>query len=235
MKTKTQQGFTLIELLVVITIIAILASLALPALSKVQEKGYQTKGINNARQIITTLKIYASENNGSYPGATTGDSKAADANEAFREFFSSGILNTETIFGCPNSANGNPDGKIGTSPDFSQALEGGENHWALTGDQSDSSNGSMPIVYENAKDTAWPPTWETSATAGNKKGRAWSGAKIIIGTNDASVQIMKLTTDGKLAGNQTATAKNLSAEKNLFDQAVGDGGEPPTVLDVKTK
>lgn len=235
MKTRTQQGFTLIELLVVITIIAILASLALPALGKVQEKGYQTKGINNARQILTTLKIYASENNGSYPGSSTGDSKAADSNEAFRELFASGIINAESIFGCPNSSDGNPDGKIGTAPQFTDALVGGENHWALTADQSDSAPGSMPIVYENPKAAAWPPTWDSSPTAGNKSGRAWSGGKIIIATNDVSVQIMKLTSDGSLAGNQTASSTKLDAKDNLFEQAVGDGGTPPTVLASKAK
>ncbi len=67
MKHRIQQGFTLIELLVVITIIAILASLAVPTFSKIQERGNQTKGINNCRQVITTMRLYSSDNNGNYP------------------------------------------------------------------------------------------------------------------------------------------------------------------------
>ena len=67
MKTQMQKVFTLIELLVVITIIAILASLAVPTFGRIQERGNITKGISNARQIITALRIYSSDHSGNYP------------------------------------------------------------------------------------------------------------------------------------------------------------------------
>ena len=82
MKTRIQQGFTLIELLVVITIIAILASLAVPTFAKIQEKGNQTKAINNCRQIITTLKLYSGDNGGTYPMGTT--PAPTTSNDAFK-------------------------------------------------------------------------------------------------------------------------------------------------------
>src|SRR5690606_21782662 len=66
-KRLNKKGFTLIELLVVITIIAILASLAVPTFGRIQERGNITKGISNCRQIITALRIYASDNGGNYP------------------------------------------------------------------------------------------------------------------------------------------------------------------------
>lgn len=234
MKTRTQQGFTLIELLVVITIIAILASLAVPTFAKIQEKGNQTKGISNCRQIITAMRIFASENSGNYPGSSAASGNAGsttDSNTAFQELFTGGVLNNETIFGCPNSLDGNPDGKLGASPDYSDALKEKENHWALTQDQTDSSSGSIPLVFEAATGSGWDPTWDVSASAGNKKGRAWSGAKIIIGTNDSAVAIMKLTSNGQLAGNQNATGKNLSAKENAFAQNKGDA--EPTILSPK--
>ena len=67
MKTKINQGFTLIELLVVITIIAILASLAVPTFNVINDKAQQMKGTSNARQIIMSMKAYASDNAGAYP------------------------------------------------------------------------------------------------------------------------------------------------------------------------
>jgi len=67
MKKKTTAAFTLIELLVVIAIIAVLASIALPVFSSVQTKGAQTKALSNGKQIALALRLYASDNNGTYP------------------------------------------------------------------------------------------------------------------------------------------------------------------------
>src|SRR5215210_8042066 len=67
MKTIKQSAFTLIELLVVISIIAVLAGIALPVFSQVQERGAQTKDLSNAKQIGLACKLYATDNNGTYP------------------------------------------------------------------------------------------------------------------------------------------------------------------------
>ena len=62
-------GFTLIELLVVIAIIALLASILFPVFNKAREKARQTTCLNNQRQIITSVLIYAQDNDEMIPAA----------------------------------------------------------------------------------------------------------------------------------------------------------------------
>jgi len=224
MKTKRNHAFTLIELLVVITIIAFLASLAVPAYNGIQRMGNQTKGVNNCKQIILALKQFSKDNNSQYSDSVTNPQTggvASSSNDALRFLIQEEIVADERIFGCP--AGYNPDGNIGVAPNYAMALIPGENHWAMTGGQTDATQGNMPLVFENPVSPGWPPQWNADVAGQIRPGRTWPGGEVIIGRNDGSVQVEKL--QGKRG---TVGPKVMAGGMDSFTQA--SKGQPQRVL-----
>lgn len=226
MKTKRNHAFTLIELLVVITIIAILAALAVPTYNAVHTLANQTRGVNNARQIIVSMKLFSKDHNSQYPDSVVNPltgSFAQNANDAFRLMIQEKIVTDERIFGCP--AGFNPDTNIGQGPNYGSALMPGENHWAMTGNQTDTAVGNMPLVFENPVSPNWPPVWNADVAGQISPGRTWTGGKIIIGRNDGSVAVENLAGTSGLVGPRV-----MAGGENLFTQA--SQGIPQRILQV---
>jgi prepilin-type N-terminal cleavage/methylation domain-containing protein len=85
-----EEGFTLIELLVVMLILGILAAIAIPTFFNQREKAQDSDAKAMARTAQTAIETYATDNGGSYSGATpaildglepTIDALATDVNQ----------------------------------------------------------------------------------------------------------------------------------------------------------
>lgn len=161
----------------------------------ISKQGVQMRGVMNCKWIILSLKQFSKDNGSAYPDAGPAAVSAKSANRVFRRLFEERIATDERIFGCPNSVFV-PDINIGMAPDFAKALTPGECHWMLLKLQTDTSAADASIVVENALNASWPPKWDVSGQSGNKRGRVWKGNKIIIGRNDGSVAVEKLSPDG---------------------------------------
>ena len=199
---------------VVVAIVLAVIGAAIPAFNGVSPRARQMQAASNCRQIIISITSYASDHGGKYP-------QGATANEAFRELFKGGQLEVEQVFTSPAS----PyvcDNNIGAEPDYKQALEAGENHWAMTKDLNDSAPGDWPLVFENPAVSSWPPLWDTRLQGVAKPGRVWKGSKIIVGSVDGSVHFDKLNDNDAMA-----TLAPIKDSKNLFELA-----GPHEILDV---
>jgi hypothetical protein len=173
---------------VVFALVALVGALV-PTLNSVAPRANQSMAVSNCQQILFMLNMYASDFGGKYPDMI--DPAPTTSNQAFLVLIRDGTARDERLFGCPVSKFV-PDGKIGTAPDYSLALEAGENHWAMTKGVMQGSSSHMPLVFENPLVASWPPVWDATNPSKPVKGRVWRGGKVIIGFNDTSVQAVKI-------------------------------------------
>jgi prepilin-type N-terminal cleavage/methylation domain-containing protein len=181
---KRWSAFTLIELLVVIAIIAILAGTAMPALTQALRTGKQTRATSDVRQVAMALKLYATDNEGSYPSRITEPNATMNtSNDAFRVLIPS-YVDTETIFTVPGSKAGpKADNRMDTP---SQVLARGENHWAYVSGLNSSSNSNWPLVVDHTDGSGFYTDRE------NDLGGTWRGGKAIVARGDGSASAVRL-------------------------------------------
>ena len=202
--------FTLVAVLVLMVF-----ALPMEREPRVQELARQMQAVNNCRQIIISLKSYASDHGGKYPDGAT-------ANDAFRELIKAGLMEDERVFSAPKSPYVG-DNEIGEAPEYARALQARENHWAMTKGLTDDSPGDWPLVFENPALAVWPPWWDPRFPGEAKPGRIGKYREIVVGRNDGSVMLEKLTKDDR----PVVTLQPIKDGKNLFELA-----GPHEILDV---
>ena len=211
-KTKSSSAFTLIELLVVISIIAVLASIALPVFTSVQERGFQTKDLSNAKQIGLACKLYAGDHDGLFPdkdgrldppvnalAAGTSTSNLAFANLIPNYMPSEKLVYLAKSAWSPNI----PDEKM-TAP--GDRCEASSNNYAYEMGLTEVSNPSFPLIADAPKTGGAAGTYTTVPT---DKGGVWKGKRAIVVRCDMSGTVEKGTitgTDSKILGPTGAAA-----------------------------
>ncbi len=199
MKTK-ESAFTLIELLVVISIIAVLASIALPAFVSVQERGFQTKDLSNAKQIGLACKLYAGDHDGLFPDKegnvdppTTALTATSSSNLAFANLIPN-YLPTEKLFYLAKSkwSPTVPDENTTAAAD---RCEAGTNNFAYEMGLTEISNPSFPLIADApaAGGGGATASYTTDASA---KGGVWKGKKAIVIRCDQSGNVETTTVTG---------------------------------------
>lgn len=218
MKAKSKKGFTLIELLVVITIIAMLAAGAYAGFGAIMPGVRAKQAASQATNIHKWLVGYALENGGGFP-------EGENANAAYRELFKKSLGADEKQFAIPNdpyhkgTPKNGPDGDIGREPEYTQALEQGENAFAYVSGLSNSDEGRLPIIA-NGFVPGSAGVWTKEKRS---KGGVFEGKKAVVCLVSGSSQAHDLNN-----GVYEVKGKYNGAEVNVFST---DYGTPATVLD----
>jgi prepilin-type N-terminal cleavage/methylation domain-containing protein len=106
-----RRAFTLVELLVVIAIISILAALLLTVLSKAKNQAGKATDLNNLKQIMVAVHIYASEGGDALPSANWDDGNGevagwlytpgpTDVDPKTGQLWP--VLRSEKVYACPS-------------------------------------------------------------------------------------------------------------------------------------
>jgi hypothetical protein len=136
---------------------------------------------STARGIHMALLNYAADHNGEFPTATT------NSNEAYRKLIPGYLDNEKPFFvwGCawhkPKDMK-QPE-NVGEPPDYGQALERGENHWAYVSGHGKDSSSALPIIADGFSEVVGVYTDNPT-----KKGGVWRGDKAIVVYVDGSVK-----------------------------------------------
>lgn len=220
--TKRTQGFTLIELLVVISIIAILAGLGLRAFPAAIKKARLAESTNNAKQILLTVKLFATDNEGAYPsetvstdgGVTPGAALAAGSfsNQAFDNLIFSGKYPIGKGFFINKNSGWCKPAVNDTTTEHAKTVRPGQCDWMYILGLSDASPGTWPLITTATAAGALTYTNDKSV-----KGGVWGGTDAIVGFCDGSARAVS-----EKEMNQTSpTATFLKSPINGANMLIG--------------
>ena len=78
-RSGSESGFTLVELLVVMLILGLLAAIAIPSFFNQRDKARDADAKSGVRTAETAMETYATDNDGSYSGATVASLEGIEA------------------------------------------------------------------------------------------------------------------------------------------------------------
>ncbi len=181
-------GFTLIELMTVVAIISILAAVATPGVSSAIRQAQMNAAMQNAKQLSTALRSYASDYDGVFPGTVdfVTEEEYGNSNEVFAALMPD-YIDTERIFKVPGSAWGaRVDGRM---EDEGERLEPGENHWAYIAGLTTGSRSDWPLIVDGTDGSGG-----YTRTQGDKGG-CWEGRKGVVVRVGGSAESVPLQGD----------------------------------------
>lgn len=172
----------------VITIVAILAGISLPAYQGIVRNGQQMQAMQNARQIGLALRVFANDNNGSYPaGRNEYGQPIETANDAFRSLVP-GYLDNESVFAVARSAVGQKADNRIDAPE--EILKPGENHFAYVAGLNSGSRSNWPLIVDGTDGHGRYTDQEGG------RGGTWGGTKAVVVYADGSAQLVRLRGSG---------------------------------------
>jgi prepilin-type N-terminal cleavage/methylation domain-containing protein/prepilin-type processing-associated H-X9-DG protein len=140
-----RRGFTLIELLVVIAIIAILAAILFPVFARAREKARQTSCLNNTKQIMLGISMYAQDHDDHLPYCQCDTVPTLYWNDVIEPY-----VKNEQIFTCPS----NPSEKLGYAWNYPH-MPYRTNYWSERANLSWWHHPAEVMVFLCKKGSGW--------------------------------------------------------------------------------
>jgi hypothetical protein len=209
------QGFTRKELLVALALVIILGTCFAIYMGFSGSRIIPGVKVNStaqtAREIHTLLVTWAGDHDGEFPTAQQ------FSNEAFRELFKAGLVDTEKTFSIQgdawhkSSVSGDgkrPDNEIGSAPDFAKALQRGECAYAYVSGLNLASRGSLPLLANAFSESLGVYTDDKS-----RKGGVFKGTKCAYATVGGSAKVGDLSPDFRILEMKDGKATDVFSQE----------------------